>query len=73
MCPSADDYAASALRTVGYANYTTGYWPHALMQGALTTLSTYLPDFANTSTLSWMYKIRNKALKQAQKAQTKTD
>ena len=28
--PSPDDFAASAIRTLGFSSYTTGYWTHSL-------------------------------------------
>lgn len=34
LVPTAKDYVESALATVGIAEYTTGYWPHSIMQFA---------------------------------------
>lgn len=63
MAPTADKFVASAIRTIGYAKHTTGYFPHAIMQLILTTLHAYLPDLTNSFTLNAMQKIKRKSLK----------
>lgn len=32
MIPTAEDFVESALRTVGFSEETTGYWPHSVLQ-----------------------------------------
>lgn len=63
MAPSADKYAQAAIRTIGYARHTTGYFPHALMQVFINTLHAIVPDFSNNMILRNMEKIREKALR----------
>lgn len=67
MAPTSDTFVASALKTIGYAKHTTGYFPHAIMQLVLTTLHAYLPDLTNSFTLHAMQKIKRKSLKLNQK------
>lgn len=45
LCPSADQYVTAALRSLGYANRTSAYLPHALLRFVLTTLYSYVPFF----------------------------
>lgn len=73
LAPSSDKYAASALRTLGYARHTTGFLPHALMQLVINTLHTYLPELTNSMTLNSMKKIRSKSLKANKKAEDKKE
>lgn len=71
LTPTADTYVSHALKTIGYAKHTTGYWPHAIMQLVLQTVHTYAPDFANSITLKLMQKVKRKALKLNQKFEEK--
>lgn len=71
LAPSSDNYVAHALKTIGYAKHTAGYWPHALMQLVLTTVHAYLPDLANSFVLNAMQKIKRKSLKLNQKYEEK--
>lgn len=73
LAPSSDNYAASALRTIGYATHTTGYLPHAFMQLVINTLHAYLPDLTNSITLNSMKKIRAKSLKLNKKVEEKKE
>jgi len=63
LAPGPDKFVASALRTIGHARHSTGYFPHALKQVVLTTLHTYIPDLTNSLVLHVMRKIKNKSLK----------
>lgn len=63
LAPGPDTYVASAIRTIGYARHTTGYWPHALKQLLITSFHAYLPDVTNSIVLYFMRKIKNKSLK----------
>lgn len=47
--PSSDAYAASALRTLGFTNGSTGYWSHALL--SFTVQHTWLCAKANKATM----------------------
>lgn len=63
LAPSADQYVRSALRTVGIARHTTGYYPHALMQLVINTMQSLLPETANRLVLKQMEGLRAKALR----------
>lgn len=71
LAPTSDQYVDSALKTIGYAKHTNGYFPHALMQLFLTTLWAYLPDLTNKLHLNGMLKIKQKSLKLNQKFEEK--
>lgn len=71
LAPTSDQYVENALKTVGYAKHTSGYFPHALMQLVLTTFWAYLPDLTNTLNLNMMQKIKRKSLKLNQKFEEK--
>lgn len=65
MAPTADKYAAAALRTIGYTRHTTGYFPHAIMQLFINTMHYLVPNYANNMVLKSMEKTRAKAMKKA--------
>lgn len=67
MAPSADRYVQSALKTVGIARHTTGYYPHAIMQLVITAIHAIFPETANRIVLSQMEAMRAKALKKDRK------
>lgn len=67
MTPSADQYVAATLRTLGHAKATTGYFPHALMQLFINTMRTLAPNFTNKIVLKQMEVMRSKALKRINK------
>lgn len=71
LAPTSDNYVSHAIKTIGYAKHTTGYWPHAIMQLVLSSIHAYLPDLSNSFTLSIMQKIKNKSLKLNQKYEEK--
>lgn len=68
IAPSADNYVRSALRTVGIARHTTGYYPHALMQLFINTMQSLLPETANRIVLKQMEGIRAKALRKSERS-----
>lgn len=63
LAPSADSYVKSAIRTIGIARHTTGYYPHAIMQLVINTMQSLLPETANKMVLKQMEGIRAKALR----------
>lgn len=67
MAPSAETYVRAALRTVGIARHTTGYYPHALMQLGINTVQALLPETANRLVLKQMEGLRAKALRKSEK------
>lgn len=67
LAPSAETYVRAALRTVGIARHTTGYYPHALMQLVINTVQTLLPETANRMVLKQMEGLRAKALRKSEK------
>lgn len=67
MAPTAETYVRSALRTVGIARHTTGYWPHALMQLVINTMQSLLPETANRLVLKQMEGLRAKAVRKTER------
>lgn len=67
LAPSADQYVASALRTIGYSRHTSGYYPHAIMQLVIKTLQSLTPAIANNMVLKQMEGFRAKALRKQNK------
>jgi len=65
MVPDADTYAEAALRTIGYARHTSGYFPHALMQLGINTFHALAPEYVNGYLLRNMEKTRARALRKA--------
>lgn len=63
LAPNADQYVAAALRTLGHAKATTGYFPHALMQLFINTMYSLVPRFTSKLVLKQMEVLRAKALK----------
>lgn len=63
MACSAKHFVESALRTVGIASHTTGYYPHAILKQVINTLEFFAPSVANRITLKTMENIRKRALK----------
>ncbi|XP_042886004.1 hydroxysteroid dehydrogenase-like protein 1 [Penaeus japonicus] len=53
--PTASNYAAHALATLGYTNYTTGYWTHGI-------LAWILDNFASRWFLMRYFKLHNEDL-----------
>lgn len=67
MTPNADKYAEAAVRTIGYARHTTGYFPHAIMQLIINSMHYLFPHYSNNFILKNMEKTRAKALKKSMK------
>lgn len=65
MVPDADMYAQAALRTIGYARHTTGYFPHAVMQLGINTVHSLAPEYANGVVLKNMEKAKARAVRKA--------
>lgn len=67
MVPNADHYVASCLKTIGNAQTTNGYLPHALMQLFITTMHTYATTFTNDMVFKNLKVLRAKAMKREAK------
>ncbi|KAL3289795.1 hypothetical protein HHI36_023187 [Cryptolaemus montrouzieri] len=65
MAPSPNDFVESALRTVGMAELTTGYFPHSLMNTIIHSLDFISTRFSKWIILKTMHNIRKRALKKA--------
>lgn len=63
LAPSADAYVDSALKTLGHAQHTNGYLPHALMRLIINTMHSIVPGYTNKTTIKQMESFRRKALK----------
>uniref|UniRef100_A0A1L8DYZ8 Putative 17 beta-hydroxysteroid dehydrogenase type 3 n=1 Tax=Nyssomyia neivai TaxID=330878 RepID=A0A1L8DYZ8_9DIPT len=63
LAPSAQQYVAAALRRLGIAEHTTGYYPHALMKLILDTLYFFAPISTRRIVLSQLANIRRRAIK----------
>jgi len=66
-CPSAQRYAQSALKCIGYESRITPYWVHTIMWGIIARVPTSVMDSVR---LSQNISIRNRAMdKEAKKKQ----
>lgn len=65
MAPDADTYVQAAMRTIGYANHTNGYLPHALMQLFINSIQYFAPAVANNLIINNMEQTRSRALRKA--------
>ena len=63
MAPTPDKYVAAAIRTLGYAKHTTGYFPHAIMQMVINTMQVIAPEYTNGVVLKHMEQTRARALR----------
>lgn len=63
MAPMANVFVESALKTVGIAPYTTGYYPHAILQIAAQWSKFLVPNVMTNMTVKTMLNVRNKAIK----------
>lgn len=63
MAPKANVFVESALKTVGIAPYTTGYYPHAILQIAAQWSKFLVPNYMTNMTLKTMENVRNRAIK----------
>lgn len=66
MAPKADVFVKSALKTVEIAPYTTGYYPHAILQIVAQTIQFLTPSFMTKTTLKTMENVRNRSIKKGQ-------
>jgi len=66
MAPSAKAYVASAIKTLGIATHSTGYYPHALLQLSVDVLDFFSPSLARKAALKTIDNVRRKALKKMQ-------
>lgn len=63
MAPKPNVYVESALRTVEIAPYTTGYYPHAILQVAARTMQYLTPSYMTKATLKTMENVRDRSIK----------
>lgn len=63
MAPKPDVFVNSALKTVEIAPYTTGYYPHAILQVVCQLLQFLVPNFMTRTTLKTMENVRNRNIK----------
>jgi 17beta-estradiol 17-dehydrogenase / very-long-chain 3-oxoacyl-CoA reductase len=61
MATTPQNYVNSALKTVGIASHTTGYYPHSLLQLSIDTLDFFSASRARKMTLNVMENIRMRA------------
>lgn len=64
MVPTPQKYVESALRYVGYARYTTGFLPHALMQFVLQFMHFVAPSLTEKIVIKRMRLARVRLFKQ---------
>jgi 17beta-estradiol 17-dehydrogenase / very-long-chain 3-oxoacyl-CoA reductase len=63
MSPNSTIFVSSALKTVGIASHTTGYYPHAILHQVINLLDYLLPSYARAITIKTMENIRKRAMK----------
>lgn len=63
MAPSPNVFVESALRTVGIAVHSTGYYAHALLQISAQLLKFLAPGLSNKTTLKTFNNIKTRAIK----------
>lgn len=73
MAPSAKKFVSSAIKTLGVADHTTGYYPHSILQLAINTIDFFSPSYARSISLKTIENIRNRALKRRQTPTTGND
>lgn len=66
MAPSPKIYVANAIKTVGIARHTTGYYPHEILRLASDMLDFFSPTFVRNTSLKTLDNIRKRALKKLQ-------
>lgn len=66
MAPSPKTYVGDAIKTLGIARHTTGYYPHAILRLATDLLDFFSPAFARNTSLKTLDNIRKRALKKIQ-------
>lgn len=65
IAPSAETYVKSAIRRLGIAGHTTGYYPHALMKLIIDTMALFAPVTTQRLILSQLTNIRKRALRKS--------
>lgn len=63
MAPLPKQFVESALSTVGFADHTTGYLPHALLQFSAQLVFYVAPALSRSLTLKTMTNVRNRQIK----------
>lgn len=63
MSPNPKIFVESALKTVGIADHTTGYYPHAILHLVITVLDYLVPSYLKATTIKTMENIRARAMK----------
>ena len=63
MAPKASVFVESALKTVEIAPYTTGYYPHAILQITAQAAKFLAPSYMTRATLKTMENVRNRNIK----------
>jgi 17beta-estradiol 17-dehydrogenase / very-long-chain 3-oxoacyl-CoA reductase len=67
MATTPQRFVDSALKTVGIACHTTGYYPHSLLQLSIDTLNFFTASRARKMTLNVMENIRMRAARKSAK------
>lgn len=63
MVPNAEVFVESALKRVEITSYTTGYYPHTILQVITNTLDYLVPSFLLKQTIRVMENARNRSIK----------
>lgn len=63
MAPLPKQFVESALRTVGFADHTTGYLPHSILQFSAQLVYFLAPSLSRSVTLKTMGNVRNRQIK----------
>lgn len=63
MAPLPQQFVESALATVGFADHTTGFLPHALLQFSAQLVYYLAPSLSRSLTLKTMTNVRNRQIK----------
>lgn len=62
--PAPSKYVQSALRYIGYARHTTGYWPHSVMLIFGKLIAFIAPSFVTALVKKFVITARDKAIKE---------
>lgn len=63
MAPLPKIFVESALKTVGYADLTTGYLPHSVLQFSAQLLRFTAPSLSRSLTIKTMMNVRSRQIK----------
>lgn len=66
MAPTPKTYVGDAIKTLGIARHTTGYYPHEMLRLATDLLGFFSPSYARETSLKTLDNIRKRALKKIQ-------